>query len=371
MKRLIISVALFFHCIVTFAQTQDLMSLSTIADSLYSAKNYKATLKIVDKILAKDAHNYEAYITRSLVYNDLGNDAKEEEALKKAVEVAPKELEVYQRYGGFLSGSKRLPDARDIYLQGIQHLPDNANLYADLASVYKRMNDDKKALEMVNKAIILDAKIPRYYFLRAYIFSSLNNNELALKSYTQSLELDSDPLTYSARADLKLKMKDYQGALADYTKAEELDSVTYKGAIEECKRKIGTAYAYDYDVWKEKDLAKALGYAREALKWPLSKELRAWMDSAIKWGTKELIEREQAAKDAIINKKLLTEAEIFRQRGIALIKAKKYQEAAQVLEKGMMVLIKSAELAIHPLYNKIYLLRKDCLAAVEEAKKKN
>ncbi|EAY28108.1 tetratricopeptide repeat protein [Microscilla marina] len=334
MKRLIVSVVLFFHCIVTFAQTQDLMSLSTIADSLYSAKNYKATLKIVDKILAKDAHNYEAYITRSLVYNDLGNDAKEEAALKKAVEVAPKELEVYQRYGGFLSGSKRLPDARDIYLQGIQHLPDNADLYYLLSRVYKQMNERTKALTTINQAIALDSTVYEYYFRRAYILSALSKNKSALNDYKKALELKNDASIYNARADLKLKMKDYQGALADYTKAEELDSVTYKGAVEQCKHDIEWDYYTAYRKWEEKDLAKALGYAREGLKWARSPEDIARYKRWIVKGEKELAAREQAAKDAIIYKKHLTEAELFHQRGIALIKAKKYQEAARILERG-------------------------------------
>ncbi|EAY28107.1 tetratricopeptide repeat protein [Microscilla marina] len=367
MKRLIISILLIGSPLFTFAQMTPLEK----AETYYNADKYPQAIRVLTQLVKTSPTNHEAYLLLGASYWYGNNELiKAEQAFKQALRVAPKERMVYDRYGDFLATNKRLADAQKLYETGIKHLPQAGYMYYHLAYVSKLRGDTVGSLKAVTEAIKRDANNSYYYSLRGSTFFGINKLQEALGDYNKMVGLNPTAWNYSTRADLRLKMKDYQGALADYTKAEELDSVRYKGAVEQCKHAIEWDHYTAYRKWEEKDLAKALGYAREGLKWARSPEDIARYKRWIVKGEKELAARAQAAKDAIVYKKHLTEAELFHQRGIALIKAKKYQEAAQVLEKGLMILITSAELALNPLYKKIYRLRKDCLAAVADQKKK-
>ncbi|EAY28106.1 tetratricopeptide repeat protein [Microscilla marina] len=369
MRFLFYSILLIVSPLFTFAQMTPLEK----AETYYNADKYRQAIRVLTQLVKTSPANHEAYLLLGASYWYGNNELiKAEQAFKQALRVAPKEQMVYDRYGDFLATNKRLADAQKLYEEGVKNMPQADRMYFHLGVVLHEQKKHNDALEPLNQAISLNPNKAVYHYFKGRCYEELKLYSQALQSFDQYVKLESDKAdNYITRGRLKLEMKDYQGALADHTKAEELDSVAHNGAVEQCKHAIEWDYYTAYRKWEKKDLAKALVYAREGLKWARSPEDIARYKRWIVKGEKELAAREQAAKDAIINKKLLTEAEIFRQRGIALIKAKKYQEAAYVLEKGLMVLIKSAELALSPLYDKIYQLRKDCLAAVEEAKKKN
>ena len=77
------------------------------AEDYLDEGKYKKAIRLLKDIVKKEPNYYQAYLLQASNYWKLEDKVKKEEALKKAVEVAPLEPEVYYRYGDFLSGNKR------------------------------------------------------------------------------------------------------------------------------------------------------------------------------------------------------------------------------------------------------------------------
>jgi tetratricopeptide (TPR) repeat protein len=81
----------------------------------------------------------------------------------------------------------------------------------------------KQVIYYLTKAIELEPKA-NYYIYRAEAKEELKEYRGAIEDYTKAIELVPKAASgYSYRADLKEKLEDYRGAIEDYTKAIELD----------------------------------------------------------------------------------------------------------------------------------------------------
>ena len=95
------------------------------------------------------------------------------------------------------------------------------------------MNDYDKALEDFNKGIALNPTDPGLHFSKGYLYNALDKQDLALKSYLEVVRLDQEyPNINNNIAILYTNyIKDYQKALAYYTKEIELnpsDAIAYR-----------------------------------------------------------------------------------------------------------------------------------------------
>ena len=127
------------------------------------------SLQILTALIQKEPANHDAYLSLAVTYDRLGNEDAEEKAFKKAVEVAPLVSMVYERYGDFLSGSKRYYDALKLYQLGAQKIPRDADMYYHLANVLIKLEEYEQALKAINQSIALNDKSSYYYYKRGYI----------------------------------------------------------------------------------------------------------------------------------------------------------------------------------------------------------
>ena len=83
----------------------------------------------------------------------------------------------------------------------------------------------KQVIYYLTKAIELNPKVEYYFFERAKAKEELKEYRGAIEDYTKAIELDPTPSSYyySSRAGVKKELEDYRGAIEDYTKAIELD----------------------------------------------------------------------------------------------------------------------------------------------------
>ncbi len=84
------------------------------------------------------------------------------------------------------------PGAAQEYEEALRHDPEAARLETELATLYQRLGEVKKALAHVENAIKLDPKQPEAYFLLAGLHVGLNQLEEATSEYEQLLVLDPD-----------------------------------------------------------------------------------------------------------------------------------------------------------------------------------
>ena len=349
-------------CITTLGYAQkydeDMTPLERANDYWLDGK-YRKAIKLLQKIVKRNPVHYKAYLLMASVYSNMKDEPKEEESLKKSIIAAPHQPNVYERYGDFLEGKERPIEARQVYRQGVEKNPGYDYLYYRLGGVLKEMKEYKQALEVFNKAIALNNQRPVYFFLRAGVHDHLKNYPKALADFDQTIALEpKDASNYDSRALLKFELKDYMGALADYEKAEALDSVKYKGAAHNCKEYIAGAYAYKADdLDSAGEYVKSLYYAKEALKWPVTKEIRSWMNSLIPG-----LERK------ISKQRFWAPFEASYQKAVELRQAKKYKEALVILDKDLKILTEKLKV-LRPLYKKMYALRTECKEALAKENK--
>lgn len=99
--------------------------------------------------------------------------------------------------------------------------PETAEEFYDYADKLWRKTfgrgTEKKVLEYVNKAIELNPGYAEAFYFRGFVNSRIGRYKESVADFTRTLEIDPDRLrAYESRAESKIKLKDFKGALADY-----------------------------------------------------------------------------------------------------------------------------------------------------------
>lgn len=95
---------------------------------------------------------------------------------------------------------------------------------SELLSQAYHETDNKKSIEYLTQAILLDPKCAVAYYSRGVDKSNLGDNEGAIKDYDKAIELNqNEACFYNNRGADKFIVGDKEGALKDYSKAIDLD----------------------------------------------------------------------------------------------------------------------------------------------------
>lgn len=132
--------------------------------------------------------------------------------------------------------------------QEIRNNPVNAEAYLISGKAYSRLNEKEKAFENFNTAVML---LPGFdtYFARALEF--IKNNELSngINDLTKAISYDDNSReAFFTRAYIRSLQDDFDGAIEDYKKTIEIDSLYYAAYLN-----MGNIYG-------------RLGYEQESLK---------------------------------------------------------------------------------------------------------
>ncbi|WP_299466616.1 tetratricopeptide repeat protein, partial [uncultured Microscilla sp.] len=262
------TLTLLFVCLCSaslgvFAQPTKSMTLLERADDYRHEGKYRQSLRLLKKLLKKEPNNPDAYFSLALTYWQLRQPKEEEQAYQKALLLAPLTPKIYYYYGDFLSGQKRLTEARNLYTLGTQKLPQDAKMYAELGFVLKRMKDYPAALAAYNKAIALNPESSGAYYQRGAIYERFKMYEKALADYDKCIALEPSSLRLNTRARLRFSLGDYSGAMADYRAEARLDTTGRRTFDLKNYRELAfSASSLAYDQWRKKDLAKAQVYGQ-------------------------------------------------------------------------------------------------------------
>jgi tetratricopeptide (TPR) repeat protein len=97
------------------------------------------------------------------------------------------------------------------------------DIYIDKAKNYIDKKEYEKAIDFLDKAIVLYPKNSQLYGLRANSYVELNQYEKAVEDYTKAINLDSQrPYSYGLRGASYAELNQYEKAVEDYTKAINL-----------------------------------------------------------------------------------------------------------------------------------------------------
>ena len=145
--------------------------------------------------------------------------------------------------------NEKFQKAIDLYTEGIQYAPYNAENYVKQGRWYAEIEEFNGAIETFSKAIFLKPNYASAYFYRGLAYFRSGESNLAIADYNKAIKLKSDNAsTYHHRGIAYFKKGDYCCAIRDLTDAIKLnpdDARTY------CAR--GTARLI-IEEWKEAKL---------------------------------------------------------------------------------------------------------------------
>lgn len=143
----------------------------------------------------------------------------------KAIELQPGNIELYERRADAESSIDLYEQAIADYTKAIAIKPDDERIYFARAGAEGAVHQYKQAIADFDKVIAQKPKYACTYNNRGLAKFESGLYAEAINDYTAVLNLDQNhhKIVYVNRADAYASLKQYENAMADYTKAVELD----------------------------------------------------------------------------------------------------------------------------------------------------
>jgi tetratricopeptide (TPR) repeat protein len=241
-------------------------------------------LKDSNQLVALRPNNSDSYLLQSTARENLNDLPGALSSFNQAIYLSPQDASIYYLRATFkMSRLGNFSSALLDYNQAIQ-LDDNSNIYfLGRCNVKIQLQDLNAALKDCNQSIFLEKEfvrknkserrkieeVARSYFARATIYTIMKNPKDAIADFDKAIKIysDLDPNMYKLRGRVKaLLTEDYQGALADYNKAIELDdnnteAYQFRAELSSIRLKKSTEALADYDVAISRDPRNSKNYA--------------------------------------------------------------------------------------------------------------
>ncbi|MBD2514567.1 tetratricopeptide repeat protein [Nostoc sp. FACHB-973] len=144
------------------------------------------------------------------------------EAFQEAIKLKPSFYQAYYALGVALFSQKKYPEALAASEQAIKIQPDY-EVWALKSISLIQLKKYSEALAAIDKAIEYEDTNVYFYVLRSQLLSSLKRYPEALVAVTKAIEMKPLSNYYTSRGGIRYLSNDYQGALADYNQAIQLD----------------------------------------------------------------------------------------------------------------------------------------------------
>jgi tetratricopeptide (TPR) repeat protein len=190
---------------------------------------YQKALAEFTSALDLDAKNARLFQRRALVHQGLNNYEQALRDYEKAVELDPENAQLQWALANYLRLAQN-PKLRD-YDRAIEHAakavelnPDEPKFHALLAAIYvNQLNDLERARQHIEIALRLKQADPNSLRTRGRIFWKSREYELALADFSKSLELHPTVWAYKDRANVYTSLGKSEEAFADWAAAEKID----------------------------------------------------------------------------------------------------------------------------------------------------
>lgn len=164
----------------------------------YNEKRYSDAIKYFKKMLdspdEKDRNMASYYL--GLTYTRLGDLNNAIESFRKLIKVnLPPEFDIrFRMILGYIYALKeKYPLSRDIFLSVLKREPKNVQVLAALGFIHYRMNEHKKAIQYLKKALKIDSNNPNALNSLGYIYAQLGERlDEAVKNCEKALSLKPD-----------------------------------------------------------------------------------------------------------------------------------------------------------------------------------
>ncbi|EAY17800.1 DnaJ domain containing protein [Trichomonas vaginalis G3] len=251
-------------------QTTEMAKVIKQSDELYEEGKYLECAKILDRILTACSHATSLIYRRLDIAWRLGQSKVYEEKAKKLVNQYQDDTDLYFKYGVSMICNGKFADGKR-YLnkaKNMENPPENISTYTQIASkVNTYLTDVQKNIDRQqydNATNLLDefynissqictsnaGIMAKYNFIRGKLLIKQDKKDDAIELLNKAIEVDQENADYILfRANLLLKMKEYDAAIFDLTRVQRLrphDGAVRKALLQaqEEKKKANTVDYY-------------------------------------------------------------------------------------------------------------------------------
>jgi tetratricopeptide (TPR) repeat protein len=212
---------------------------SSPAQSLYEAAKraekdgkYETSAQLYEQVVALDPNHMEAWNALGYDYGKLGQQQKEEAALRKALALDPAARWAHYNLGNVLMAQKKYDEAISEYQKEIETKSNNSLVHLNLGRVYVLSGQPEKAIPELQTAATLMPTSAAVQFNLGLAYAKTGRPEKAAEAFNRSVELEPT--------------------------AERKNSVAYQMALDNLQLDQAEKYATsatEYAVGKTKDIS--------------------------------------------------------------------------------------------------------------------
>jgi len=159
-----------------------------------------------------------------LEYFALGNLHIAEEACSEALTLDPKRADALKLRGYAYLMERRYEEAGSDFRAGLRIHPADDQLFGGLGQNFSNMGDYKAAADQFHKALALAPKKAAYWNGLCWAQGASGDLDKALEACDRAIRLEPDAAApYNSRGLVKLRMRHFLDAVADYTHSLELN----------------------------------------------------------------------------------------------------------------------------------------------------
>lgn len=164
----------------------------------------------------------EAEYQKGAALVSLGREAEGEKALRRALELRPAWTLPHASLGAFLASKGREREAGPLLARALELDPRNMLALTTLAALRRKSGDLRGELELWKRVTALENATAAHWLARGLAEHALGENPAALSSLDKSLALDPQPPTARlARAEVFLDMNNAKNAVTELRLLEE------------------------------------------------------------------------------------------------------------------------------------------------------
>lgn len=171
--------------------------VSSPAQSLYEAArraekdgNYETSVQLFEQVVALDPKYMEAWNALGYDYGKLGQQQKEEAALRKALALDPSARWAHYNLGNVLMAQKKYDEAISEYQKEIETKSNNSLVHLNLGRVYVLNGQPEKGIPELQTAASLMPNNPAVQFNLGLAYAKIGQPEKSAEAFNHSVELE-------------------------------------------------------------------------------------------------------------------------------------------------------------------------------------
>ena len=188
------------------ADPHNASAAAILSSCYYTQKDYETALKYADESVSLDNKLPTAFVARSQVLEILGRKDEAIDAIKKAIEIQPENVNYYRKIGEISYSQDKTEQAKEYYIKSLQigesqqafpgHL---MPIFLVIAQMEMQQGNSIAAKEYLNKALRINAAFEQAFSMLANILIEEGKGDEAIKHCRALAKQNPDIIGYAIR----------------------------------------------------------------------------------------------------------------------------------------------------------------------------